>query len=264
MAVVCQACGAENRGGVSACRICAASLLPVPERPPRGQRKHSSARAASPPSTKNTRWWLAFGVLAIALVLIGARMATSSQAETQAETQATAVATTEAPEPAAALALQADGAGSSAGDSLAEATAAAEARLQASLERLAREDRQHQEAQARAARERERRQAEQARQRETSTGTKAQAQAPRRIEPAIPAVAKAPDTPAMPARPSTATEAPGPAASVTKQCADSSNFFSRSICERRVCEDAALAQDPVCRRLRELDQASRPDPYLLN
>ncbi|MEZ5662486.1 MAG: hypothetical protein R3E94_03045 [Burkholderiaceae bacterium] len=247
---------------MSVCRICAASLLPVPERPPRGQRKHSPARAAAPPSTKNTRWWLAFGVLAIALVLIGARMATSSQAETQA----TAVATTEAPEPAAALASQADGAGSSAGDSLAEATAAAEARLQASLERLAREDRQHQEAQARAARERERRQAEQARQREASTAStgSATAQAPRRIEPAIPAVAKAPDTPAMPASPSTATEAPGPAASVTKQCADSSNFFSRSICERRICEDAALAQDPVCRRLRELDQASRPDPYLLN
>jgi hypothetical protein len=44
---------------------------------------------------------------------------------------------------------------------------------------------------------------------------------------------------------------------VEQNCASSSNFFSREVCRLRTCGDTAFAEDPVCLRFREIEEANR-------
>lgn len=256
MGVVCQSCGTENRDKARFCVGCAASLTPAPApstpRRSRSGRSRRSEGGTHAQARSSAARWIGAGI-AGSIVLVSAIVWTLRPASAPLPTKALSLSSA-----GAAPAAQA-GAQSGGKDSLAEATAAAEARLQASLERLAREDherealhRQELEAAAR------RLQAEQARRaagraRET---TPSQAEVPS-VESAPVAPIESPATPAVP-RP-----AP-PVATAEQRCADSGNFFSRSVCHSRVCADPALAQDPVCRRLREADAANRRDTYLLN
>ncbi|HMN93063.1 MAG TPA: hypothetical protein PKC60_07515 [Hydrogenophaga sp.] len=260
MGVVCQACGAENLGGVSVCRLCAAPLL-APAAAADAQRRSGGAER----SGRSVPWWvlvLGLGALLLAGLWLGGQ--------------------TEDPEPAsgpegstrAAPVRAADGVGEPAdevrpnGDSLAQATAAAEARLQASLERLAREDRERREALARERLAREAGiQPTEAVRRAERTGEPGRA----RVAQPAPAISAQP-TPVVapepvgvpPENPTPVAEAPTPARTVEQRCADGGNFLARTACQVRLCRDPALARDPACVRLRELEQANRPDPLLLN
>lgn len=266
MAVVCQACGAENRGGVPSCRLCATPLNPGAGQSPRGHRlklARDQAQAALAPeaATGIPRWLLGIGVAAAILGLVGARAVMSPTADAGAMAAAPVVERM-APAPVDAPPASLTEAP---GHNLEEATAAAEARLQASLERLAREDRERSEAQARRAAERARLQ-EEAEAALAASQAQAQMQAAAQPSPNRPsgaggAVARSPSTASGGAA---AAAVPATMTTVTQRCADSGNFLSRSMCERRVCDETALAQDPVCRRLREQELANRRDPYLLN
>lgn len=255
MGVMCQACGAENHGGVSVCRLCAAALE-VRKAPAGDQRR----RPAGPVMSAG-RWSVVLGLLLL-LGLLWAWSQSRAPADRAAPVGAPAAAGAHALAPSR---LPAD----PAGDSLAQATAAAEARLKASLERLAREDHERTEAHARqrVTQERARQQTEQSRRRE---------QVPASVQPDLARLppTPAPVTAAAPVasaaaqvapqdRPAT-PEAPATMQSVEQRCAGSTNFFSRSICQSQACADPALAQTPACRRLREVEQANRPDPNLIN
>jgi len=259
MGVVCQACGAENHGGVAVCRMCAAAL-PVASGAGR-ERSKSRPRRRSKNAAANrvTRWWLMAGLGALAVLLFWAwgpaghhgkpAVAAATPGDTTGQRQSPVT-----------------DAASSAADSLTQATAAAEARLQASLERLAREDRERAEAQARERAAPERRPPRQAEQPQRRDQTTARAEPlPVSAATATPAVAAAANEPPAPAdtRP-VAVTAPDAVSSVQQRCAASGNFFSRSICQSQACADPSMAQDPVCRRLSEIEQANRRDPSLMN
>lgn len=260
MGVVCQACGAENHGGVAVCRMCAAALPAAPDSGRERTKSRSRRRASDATASRASRWWLVAGLGVLAVVLFRAWDPTvpDGQPAVAAAPSATAA---ERPIPAVT-----DNTGGAA-DSLAQATAAAEARLQASLERLAREDRERAEAHARerAASERgSQRQADPTRRREqTPTAARAESvQTPQAMAPATTAVA--PVQPTVPENRAAASATPAAPLSVEQRCAGSGNYFSRSVCQSQACADPAAAQDPACRRLREIEQASRPDPALLN
>lgn len=260
MGVVCQACGAENLGGVPVCRLCAAPLVASGAVADEQGRPRGAER-----SGLSQRWWvliLGLGVLLSAGLWMGGR---SDDPET---------ASGPAGSPPAAQVRAADAAGEPAdevrpnGDSLAQATAAAEARLQASLERLAREDRERREALGRERQVRETViQPTEAVRRAERTGEPVR---PRVAQPApavsaqpVPVVAPEP-VPVPPENPAPVVDAPAPARTVEQRCADGGNFLARTACQVRLCRDPALARDPACVRLRELEQANRPDALLLN
>lgn len=260
MGVVCQACGAENHGGVAVCRMCAAALPAAPDSGRERSKSHARRRAKDVPASRASRWWLVagVGVLAALLLRFWGPPAPDAQPAVAAAPSGSAA---EQPAPAVT-----DTSGSAA-DSLAQATAAAEAHLQASLERLAREDRERAEAHARerAASERgSQRQVDPTRRREqAATAVRAEpVQVPQAVAPAAAAVA--PVQPTLPENRAAASATPAAPLSVEQRCAGSGNFFSRSVCQSQACADPAVAQDPACRRLREIEQASRPDPALLN
>ena len=255
MGVVCQACGAENLGGVSVCRLCAAPLA-LPVEASDGRRKVRTAKR----SVARGRWG---GVSALAVLVLGALWFASRsgpEVQTQGQTMVSsadgvATQTSTAP-PGQGPLSQADG--------LAQATAAAEARLQASLERLAREDRERHEAQAR-----ERQTQESAApaaepvRRPERLATSAGRPRPVVSEPPAPVAEPEPVRPPV-ERPPVVAPAPPPVRNVEQRCADSGNFFSRSACQVRLCADPALQRDPVCVRLREIEESRRPAPHLLN
>lgn len=259
MGVVCQACGAENHGGVTQCRLCAAALPAAPEAAGR-ERSRSRRGSKAAPKALATRWWLAVGLGALAVMLfwtLGAPRGSGHPAVAAAPPTTAEPVKPAGNEPASAPA-----------DNLTQATAAAQARLKASLERLAREDQAREEAHARerAAAERRQREAELARRRD-ATASVARAEPstpPQDVKPA--ATEPAPTRRPLPeSRPAAVTAVvPAAAPTVEQRCADSGNFFSRALCQSQACADPALAQDPACRRLREINQATRPDPALLN
>jgi hypothetical protein len=257
MGVVCQACGAENRGGVKQCRLCAAALPAAPgsER----ERSRSRGRARQATAARANRRWLVAGLGALAVLLFWALLVPQRDGN-PAVAAVQPVATTDRAPPVA------DTAGV-ASDNLAHATAAAEARLKASLERLEREDRARAEAQAR-----ERAAADRASQRQAEQTRRREQLATPRPEPApVAQTASAAPQAAVPAQPASpdsraapALGVPAAAPTVEQRCADSGNFFSRSVCQSQACADPALSQDPACRRLRESERASRQDPAMLN
>jgi hypothetical protein len=260
MGVVCQACGAENLGGVSVCRLCAAPLA----LPATGADGRHKARAGKQ-SVAGSRWVV---VSALAVLVLGALWfagRSGPEVQTQGQTTASSADGAAAQVPNAPLGQgplsQADG--------LAQATAAAEARLQASLERLAREDRERHEAQARERQTQESAAptAEPVRRPErlaTSAGRpRPVANAPAVSEPPAPVAEPEPVRPSVERLPVVAPEPP-PVRNVEQRCADSGNFFSRSACQVRLCADPALQRDPVCVRLREIEESRRPAPHLLN
>lgn len=258
MGVVCQACGAENRGGVTQCRLCAAALPAAPgsER----ERSRSRGRARQATAARANRRWLVAGLGALAVLLSWVLLVPHRDGR-PAVAAVQPVATTDRASPVT-------GTTGGAADNLAHATAAAEARLKASLERLEREDRARAEAQAR-----ERAAADRASQRQTEQARRRDQLATARPEaaPVAQTASAAPPPATVPAQPASPDSRAAPAAGVTtaaptveQRCADSGNFFSRSVCQSQACADPALSQDPVCRRLRESERASRSDPAMLN
>ncbi len=258
MGVVCQACGAENHGGVRVCRLCTAAL-PDRQNADDASRRRSGAGRSSKATTDSRipRWWLALGLAAV----VGLLFWLWAPAAHEGPTGVAAAAPSAVAEP-----LKASTAEDGAIDPLRLATAAAEARLQASLERLAREDRERAEAQAR-------------QQATTAQPPPRQTESPRRREPQAPGGQPEPaqsasvqvsvNSPTVPPSPAAVSDPlpggdrpPETMVSVEQRCADSGNFFSRSVCQNQTCANPALASDPVCRRLREAQQAR--SEHLLN
>lgn len=126
-------------------------------------------------------------------------------------------------------------------------SAAAVDRLRQSVEMLEREDR------ARAAQERQRLKAAQEKQRAD--------EARRRTDALATAAAPASATPAAvaPANPAAAATAPAAAPSVDQLCAGSSNVFARDFCRMRECGKPGYANDPVCVRFRQMEEARRQE-----
>lgn len=255
MGVVCRSCGTENREKARFCVGCAAPLTPVPApASPRRSRSGRSRREGSrndSTARSSAGRWIGIGVVG-AVALVSAIVWTLRPS---VPSPATAMSPSLAGDASAAP----TGALPAGHPSLQEATAAAEARLQASLERLAREDREREEL--------HRQEREAAAKRLQSEQARRAASRVKDVPPPVaeaPAVAPPPPAPEPAPAPTPSPARPAPVATVEQRCADSSNFFSRSVCQSRVCADPALAQDPVCRRLREIEQSSRRDPNLLN
>lgn len=257
MGLVCRSCGTENRDKARFCVGCAAPLIPGP--PEVSPRRTRSARAGSQGDHETTAVrssaarWIGIGVVG-AVILVSAIVWTLRPVATPSSPNGVPT-----PTPGVQAAVP-NGTPAGGQNSLAEATAAAEARLQASLQRLAREDaereemhRQEREVAAR------RLQAEQARRSaaRAKDAPATQAEAP---APAAPLAAVPEPAPASTSTPSR----PAPVATVEQRCSEAGNLFSRSACQARVCADPSLAQDPVCRRLREIEQTNRRDPTYLN
>ena len=72
-----------------------------------------------------------------------------------------------------------------------------------------------------------------------------------------PAASRQPPTPAPPAETAPPAVSAARTPTVDERCADRSNFLSRDICRIQACGNPALAADPVCVRFREMEAANR-------
>lgn len=265
MGVVCQTCGTENRDKARFCLGCAAPLTPVASSTSR-QRRSRSRRARKADADRRglaAAWaarpvWVVGGAAAVVLVAALVWGAMPSPRPVHAPPGSpTAAAASPAPATAPSSVTTPD--------PLAEATAAAQARLKASLERLEEKDREREKAHQQELEVYEKRlKEEQTRRREQAlAAARARVPEPPPVEQTPVPPPSEPSRPA-PAPPPVPAVVAAPVLTVEQRCAGSSNFFSRSICESEACRDASLAQDPVCRRLRLIEQSNRRDPHLLN
>lgn len=269
MSVVCPSCGVENRDKARFCLGCAAPLdraVEAPEspaaRPARRRRAAPAAPVAEAHEAPGRGGALrAGGLVALVLVaalagwwLLGRAPATVVSTVPQALAPATAQ-----PLPADVLPVAASP-GSEASETAvpapSPAAVSAAERLRESVEALAQRDRAHQleleQQRAKLAKELQR--AEEARRRAEAPPLSQ----PLTTEPAQPAPASPPVTATA-----AATTAAPPAATVTtgatvdQICAGSGNFLARDFCRIRECGKPSFANDPVCVRFRQMDEARR-------
>ncbi len=251
MAVVCAACGAENRDKARYCRGCAQPLVPLapgavptaaaPERRSRSRTRRKAADRAAVP------WWkhpaagwsvaaaLAVGGLGAWWGLPGAQVPAAAAPTAPVSVSAPALTALPtwpptAPVPSAAIESTVTA------EQPVPVPAAASAPLAGETVR--------------------------------ATAAPLANRAPRtpkpRAEPSPPtAPAEAPAASRQPPNPASPAETAPPAApaartpTVDERCADRSNFLSRDLCRIQACGNPALAADPVCVRFREMEAANR-------
>lgn len=251
MAVVCAACGAENRDKARYCRGCAQPLVPLapgavptaaaPERRSRSRSRRKAAdRAAAP-------WWKhpAAGWSVAAALAVGGLGAWWSLPGAQVPAAAAPTAPVSVPAPAL-TALPTSSASAVVPSAAIESTVTAGQPVPAPAVALA----------------------PQTGETVRATAAPVVTRAPRAPKPrAEPSPPTAPaETPAVsrqapsPAAPAETAPPAAPAArtpTVDERCADRSNFLSRDLCRIQACGNPALAADPVCVRFREMEAANR-------
>lgn len=274
MAIVCPSCGKENRDQARFCRGCARPLdLPggdaasdevARERANRALRRARRRKRSGQRAEQQPAWWrwagaMTAGVLVLAIGWwLGAHQ--SAPAPVQAAPLAAVPATLpSAAPPATAQPAAAEPAGAEAATSPSTPeTAAAVDRLRHSVELLEQQDRERAVAQAQ---QRQKLALEQKRLDDARRRTEAASAAAAGAHPAAPEtapVAVATPAPSAPVAAAAATApAARPAAGVDQVCAGSDNVFARDFCRIRECGKAVFANDPVCVRFRQMDEARR-------
>lgn len=280
MANVCPSCGKENRDQARFCRGCARPL----ERPggdtasdelarERANRALRRARRRKRSGERSERpaWSRWAGILTAGAVVLAAGWWLGARQSTPAPVQAAPLTVAPGASPsatptagAAAPATPPQTAGQPVGADAAspntpEAAAAVD-RLRHSVELLEQQDRERAAAQAQQRQKlaQEQKRLEDARRRTEATSAAAAASAHAAVPEPPAGLATAP---AAPAPVAAATAAPAsaarPAASVDQLCAGSDNVFARDFCRIRECGKAVFANDPICVRFRQMDEARR-------
>lgn len=279
MAIVCPSCGKENRDQARFCRGCARPLdrpggdagsdAVARERASRALRRARRRKRSGQRAEQQPAWWrwagaMTAGVLVLAVGWwLGAHQSTPAPVQAAplagapvASPSATPTAGTAAPATAPQTATEPVGA-DAASPNTPEAAAAVD-RLRHSVELLEQQDRERAAAQAA---QRQKLALEQKRQedaRRRAEATSAAAPSAHATAPETPAVAtSAPAAPAPVAAAAAAPSATRPAAGVDQLCAGSDNVFARDFCRIRECGKAVFANDPVCVRFRQMDEARR-------
>ena len=270
MALVCPFCGAENRDKARFCRGCARALeqpgaadpsKDKRERRPGAaerarRRRRAAAKAASP---SRSRWVGAVVLAALALGIgwwLGARQTGPAPVQAVMQPAIAAPATPVAPAPTAAVVPPAaavptpEAARLPATISTATSpeSVAAVDRLRQSVEMLERQDRV--------------RAAVLEQQRLKAAQDKQRAEEARRRADALAASATAVPTPSAnvgQGSPPVATVAAAAPPTVDQLCAGSDNVFARDFCRIRECGKPGYANDPVCIRFRQMEEARRQE-----
>ena len=278
MSIVCPSCGKENRDQARFCRGCArpldrpggdaASDEVARERANRALRR-ARRRKRSGESAERPAWWRWAGAMTAGVLVLAAGWWLGAHQSTPAPVQAaplagapvaspsaTPTAGTAAPATAPQTATEPVGA-DAASPNTPEAAAAVD-RLRHSVELLEQQDRERAAAQAAQRQKLALAQKRQEDARRRAEATSAAAPSAHAAAPETPAVAtSAPAAPAPVAAAAAAPSATRPAAGVDQLCADSGNVLARDFCRIRECGKAVFANDPVCVRFRQMDEARR-------
>lgn len=251
MAVVCAACGAENRDKARFCRGCAQPLVPlapgaVPtavaqERRSRSRaRRKAAARAAAP-------WWKhpAAGWSVAAVLALAGLAAWWSLPGAQVPAAAAPTQPVSAPSPALS-ALSTSSPAAPVPSPAAEPTVTASSPVPAPAA-----------GSAPLAGETVRATAAPVVTRGPRTPKPRAETSPPTAPVETPAASRQPPTPAPPAETAPPAVSAARTPTVDERCADRSNFLSRDICRIQACGNPALAADPVCVRFREMEAANR-------
>jgi hypothetical protein len=279
MAIVCPSCGKENRDQARFCRGCARPLdrpggdagsdAVARERASRALRRARRRKRSGQRAEQQPAWWrwagaMTAGVLVLAIGWwLGAHQFTPAPVQAAplagapvASPSATPTAGTAAPATAPQTATEPVGA-DAASPNTPEAAAAVD-RLRHSVELLEQQDRERAAAQAAQRQKLAQEQKRQEDARRRAEATSAAAPSAHATAPETPAVAtSAPAAPAPVAAAAAAPSATRPAAGVDQLCADSGNVLARDFCRIRECGKAVFANDPVCVRFRQMDEARR-------
>jgi hypothetical protein len=279
MAIVCPSCGKENRDQARFCRGCARPLdrpggdagsdAVARERASRALRRARRRKRSGQRAEQQPAWWrwagaMTAGVLVLAIGWwLGAHQSTPAPVQAAplagapvASPSATPTAGTAAPATAPQTATEPVGA-DAASPNTPEAAAAVD-RLRHSVELLEQQDRERAAAQEQQRQKLalEQKRLEDARRRAGATpavaSTHSGASEPAPV--AAPAPAESAPVAAAAAPPPPATRS---VASVDQACADSGNVLARDFCRIRECGKAVFANDPVCVRFRQMDEARR-------
>lgn len=278
MSIVCPSCGKENRDQARFCRGCArpldrpggdaASDEVARERANRALRR-ARRRKRSGERPERPAWLRWAGAITAGVLVLAAGWWLGAHQSTPAPVQAAPLAGAPVASPAAtptagtaapATAPQtvAEPVGADAASPNTPEAAAAVDRLRHSVELLEQQDRERAAAQAA---QRQKLALEQKRQedaRRRAEATSAAAPSAHAAAPETPAVAApAPAAPAPVAAAAAVPSATRPAAGVDQLCADSGNVLARDFCRIRECGKAVFANDPVCVRFRQMDEARR-------
>ncbi|WP_157576113.1 zinc ribbon domain-containing protein [Hydrogenophaga pseudoflava] len=279
MAIVCPSCGKENRDQARFCRGCARPLdrpggdagsdAVARERASRALRRARRRKRSGQRTEQQPAWWrwagaMTAGVLVLAIGWwLGAHQSTPAPVQAAplagapvASPSATPTAGTAAPATAPQTATEPVGA-DAASPNTPEAAAAVD-RLRHSVELLEQQDRERAAAQAAQRQKLAQEQKRQEDARRRAEATSAAAPSAHATAPETPAVAtSAPAAPAPVAAAAAAPSATRPAAGVDQLCAGSDNVFARDFCRIRECGKAVFANDPICVRFRQMDEARR-------
>ncbi|WP_127805860.1 zinc ribbon domain-containing protein [Hydrogenophaga sp. NH-16] len=279
MAIVCPSCGKENRDQARFCRGCARPLdrpggdagsdAVARERASRALRRARRRKRSGQRTEQQPAWWrwagaMTAGVLVLAIGWwLGAHQSTPAPVQAAplagapvASPSATPTAGTAAPATAPQTATEPVGA-DAASPNTPEAAAAVD-RLRHSVELLEQQDRERAAAQEQQRQKLalEQKRLEDARRRAGATpavaSTHSGASEPAPV--AAPAPAESAPVAAAAAPPPPATRS---VAGVDQACAGSDNVFARDFCRIRECGKAVFANDPVCVRFRQMDEARR-------
>lgn len=279
MAIVCPSCGKENRDQARFCRGCARPLdrpggdagsdAVARERASRALRRARRRKRSGQRAEQQPAWWrwagaMTAGVLVLAVGWwLGAHQSTPAPVQAAplagapvASPSATPTAGTAAPATAPQTATEPVGA-DAASPNTPEAAAAVD-RLRHSVELLEQQDRERAAAQEQQRQKLalEQKRLEDARRRAGATpavaSTHSGASEPAPV--AAPAPAQSAPVAAAAAPPPPATRS---VAGVDQACAGSDNVFARDFCRIRECGKAVFANDPVCVRFRQMDEARR-------
>ena len=278
MSIVCPSCGKENRDQARFCRGCArpldrpggdaASDEVARERANRALRR-ARRRKRSGERPERPAWLRWAGAITAGVLVLAAGWWLGAHQSTPAPVQAAPLAgapvaspsatpTAGTAAPATAPQTVAEPVGADAASPNTPEAAAAVDRLRHSVELLEQQDRERAAAQAA---QRQKLALEQKRQEDARRRAEATSAAPpsaHAAAPETPAVAtSAPAAPAPVAAAAAAPSATRPAAGVDQLCADSGNVLARDFCRIRECGKAVFANDPVCVRFRQMDEARR-------
>ncbi len=274
MAIVCPSCGKENRDQARFCRSCARPLdLPggdaasdevARERANRALRRARRRKRSGQRTEQQPAWWRWAGAMTAGVLVLAIGWWLGAHQSAPAPVQAAPLAAVPATLPSAAApataqpaAAEPAGAEAATSPSTPEAAAAVD-RLRHSVELLEQQDRERAAAQAQQRQKLalEQKRLDDARRRTEATSAVAAGAHPAAPETAPVAVATpAPSAPVAAA--AAAAPAARPAAGVDQVCAGSDNVFARDFCRIRECGKAVFANDPVCVRFRQMDEARR-------
>ena len=275
MAIVCPSCGKENRDQARFCRGCARPLdLPggdaasdevARERANRALRRARRRKRSGQRAEQQPAWWRWAGAMTAGVLVLAIGWWLGAHQSAPAPVQAAPLAAVPATLPSAAppataqpAAAEPAGAEAATSPSTPEAAAAVD-RLRHSVELLEQQDRERAAAQA-AQRQKlalEQKRLEDARRRTETTAAVAASAHSAAPEPAPPVAVAAPAASAPVAAAAAPPSAARPAAGVDQLCAGSDNVFARDFCRIRECGKAVFANDPVCVRFRQMDEARR-------